>query len=87
MIVWGVVWWEAGGLPLVSASITPLFSRYLRNSSFLESGVCGWAATAERSAGGGGGGGGGAQSEIGFLADGRRTNVAPPRARRGLEVG
>ena len=28
------------GIPFVSASITPLFSRYLRNSSFLESGVC-----------------------------------------------
>jgi hypothetical protein len=28
-----------GGLPLVSASITPLFSRYFRNSSFFESGV------------------------------------------------
>ena len=28
-----------GGSPLVRASITPDFSRYLRNSSFFESGV------------------------------------------------
>lgn len=28
-------------VPFVKASITPLFSKYLRNSSFLESGVCG----------------------------------------------
>lgn len=37
----GVHWVKKGGLsiPFVSASITPDFSKYLRNSSFLESGV------------------------------------------------